>query len=483
MAIEIVMPRLGWTMEEGSLVEWLKKDGEAVQPGDIVFTVETDKAINEIESFESGILRIPPDSPAAGVMVPVGGLLAYLVQPGEAAPFESGAVAPSAPAETTGAAIPPDDAETGISAPASDVPAAAAVPTTASSNGNGPTISPRARRVAGELGVDWTTLTGSGSTGRIRERDVRAAAAQLASAASARVSPIARRVAEELKVDLDDLATTLPGKRIERADVERAAAASAPSAPAASPAPAVAAPTSTPAAAQAGETRTPISTIRRITAQRMSASAQQTAPVTLTTEVDATELVQLRKQLKQDAGATGQATPSYNDLLAKLVSEALKEHPTVNARFDGDDIVQSEAVHVGIAVDTPRGLLVPVIRDVQSKSLRQIARDSAALIERARAGSVGSAEMSGGTFTITNLGMFDIDAFTPIINLPECAILGVGRIVPKPVVVDEEAETIAIRHMLVLSLTFDHRLVDGGPAARFLQRLKQSVEHPLLWLL
>jgi pyruvate dehydrogenase E2 component (dihydrolipoamide acetyltransferase) len=476
MAIEIVMPRLGWTMEEGSLVEWLKKDGETVSPGDIVFTVETDKAINEIESFESGVLRIPPDSPAPGVMVPVGGLLAYLVQPGEAAPFESGGSASPA------AAAPPDDVETGLTTPATDVPAAAAIPTPpmSNSNGRGPTISPRARRVAGELGVDWTTLTGSGRTGRIVERDVRAAAEQLAASASARVSPIARKVAGDLNVDLDNLAASMPGKRIERADVERAAAVNAPTAPTPVPTPA---PAAVPSVPQAGETRTPISTVRHITSQRMSASSTTTAPVTLTTEVDATELVALRKRLKADADATGQPTPSYNDLLAKLVAEALKEHPTLNSRFDGDDIVQSEAVHVGIAVDTPRGLLVPVMRDVQSKSLRQIARDSAGAIERARTGALGSGEMSGGTFTITNLGMFEIDAFTPIINLPECAILGVGRIVPKPVVVDVEAETVAIRHMLVLSLTFDHRLVDGGPAARFMQALKRAVEHPLLWLL
>ncbi len=480
MAIEIVMPRLGWTMEEGSLVEWLKQDGDTVQPGEIIFTVESDKAVNEVESFESGILRLPPDSPAPGVMVPVGGLLAYLVQPGEAAPFELAGAA-------TATAATPDDVETGITTPTSAAtpPEAveAAIATVApSANGRAfPTISPRARRVAGELGVDWTTLAGSGRTGRIIERDVRAAAEQAATAASARVSPIARRVAEELNVDLDSLAASLPGKRIERADVERAAGTAA---PLAAPTPAIQpAPAPTPIPGQPGDVRTPISQVRRITAARMSASAQTTAPVTLTTEVDATELVKLRKRLKQDAAATNQATPSYNDLLAKLCAEALLEHPQVNSRFDGDDIVQSAAVHIGIAVDTPRGLLVPVLRDAQSKSLRQIARESAALIERARGGSLGGADMSGGTFTITNLGMFEIDAFTPIINLPECAILGVGRIVPKPVVVDVEAETVAVRHMMFLSLTFDHRLVDGGPAARFLQSIKQAIEHPYLWLL
>ena len=196
----------------------------------------------------------------------------------------------------------------------------------------------------------------------------------------------------------------------------------------------------------------------------MAASAHTVAPVTLTTEADATELVRLRKQLKDDtvgAGlASAQPVPSYNDLLAKLTAQALLEHPMVNARFEGDSILQSATANIGVAVDTDRGLLVPVLRDVQTKSLRQIARESAALIEKARTGRVTVDELQGGTFTITNLGMYEIDAFTPIINLPECAILGVGRIVPKQVVVDAEAERVAIRQMVFLSLTFDHRLVE-----------------------
>ena len=223
----------------------------------------------------------------------------------------------------------------------------------------------------------------------------------------------------------------------------------------------------------------PITTVRRTIADRMATSAHTVAPVTLTTEADATELVRLRKQLKDDGG---QPAPSYNDLLAKLSAQALLEHPMVNARFEGDAIVQSTTANLGVAVDTDRGLLVPVLRDVQTKSLRQIARESAALIEKARTGRVTVDELQGGTFTITNLGMYEIDAFTPIINLPECAILGVGRIVPKQVVVDAEAERVAIRQMMFLSLTFDHRLVDGAPAARFLQRVKQFVEKPYLWL-
>jgi pyruvate dehydrogenase E2 component (dihydrolipoamide acetyltransferase) len=224
----------------------------------------------------------------------------------------------------------------------------------------------------------------------------------------------------------------------------------------------------------------PISPVRRAIAARMATSAHTAAPVTLATEADATELVRLRKQLKEDGR---EPVPSYNDLLAKLTAAALAEHPALNARFEGDSIVQSPDAHIGLAVDTERGLLVPVLRDVGAKGLRQIARESADLIKRARTGRLDATELRGGTFTITNLGAYEIDAFTPIINLPECAILGVGRINAKQIVLDAEAGQVGIRQMVFLSLTFDHRLVDGAPAARFLQRVKHFVEQPYLWLI
>jgi len=161
---------------------------------------------------------------------------------------------------------------------------------------------------------------------------------------------------------------------------------------------------------------------------------------------------------------------------------ALREFPDLNASLVDDAVVRHEAVHLGMAVDTERGLLVPVIRDAGAKSVQAIATESARLIADARAGKATPADLRVGTFTITNLGMYDIDAFTPIINLPQCAILGIGRIVARPVVVDEEAETVAVRKVVALSLTFDHRVVDGAPAARFLQRIKQFVEQPVIWL-
>ena len=456
MAFEVVMPRLGWNMETGSLFEWLKQDGDRVEAGEILFTVESDKAIQEVEALESGILRIPPDTPPPGKPVPVGTLLAYLVTPGEELPFV--AQAGTAPAQKQTAATP---------SPTRAVP----VTVPHMSERKRPAVSPRAARVASELGVDWTPLKGSGRTGRIVERDVRQAAAVTPATeetlpSGVRVSPVARRMAHELGVNLEQLAAQMPGKRIERADVEAAArkvVSAAPSAP------------RMPAPAATGDVVLPITQMRRITAERMVASAHNAASVTLTTEADATELVRLRNQLTSDIT---QLVPSYNDLLTKLVAQALIEHPQVNARFMGESIVQSATVNIGIAVDTERGLLVPVVYDVQTKSLRQIAQESAAMIERARSGRLSPDDLHGGTFTITNLGMYEIDTFTPIINLPECAILGVGRIMPKQVVVDVEAERVAVRHMMFLSLTFDHRLVDGAPAAHFLQTIKHLIECP-----
>jgi pyruvate dehydrogenase E2 component (dihydrolipoamide acetyltransferase) len=406
-------------MEEGTLVEWLKRDGDRVEVGEILFTVESDKALNEVEALDSGILRIPPDSPLPGTIVPIGTLLAYLVGPRELAPFEG-----EHKVSSYEVSIPQVKAQGSISMnkkPSQTV-------------SDFPAISPRARRIAKELEVDWSKLKGTGRTGRIVERDVRAVAKSTRARSTPPTQVVSQRVADISSVTPTDSAI-------------------------------------------------PVSPVRKIIAERMATSARTTAPVTLTTEVDATELMRLRTQLQNDPTGTTQPIPTYIDLLSKLVAQALIEYPALNARLDGKQIILSGSIHIGIAVDTERGLLVPVLRDVQTKSLRQIAQESAALIACAREGQLPSDELRGSTFTITNLGMYDIDAFTPIINLPECAILGVGRIVPKHVVIDVNAERIAIRQMMFLSLTFDHRLVDGAPAARFLQRIKQFVEQPYLWLI
>ncbi|MBI3970816.1 MAG: 2-oxo acid dehydrogenase subunit E2 [Chloroflexi bacterium] len=481
MAVEVLMPRLGWTMETGSVLAWHKHEGEAVEVGEILLTVQSDKAATEVEALESGVLHMAVGAPPIGAEVPIGTLLAYLLSPGEAPPGETPARAPAATLP-----VAPEDGSAPPPAATSPAPAAVAGASGVASRADrqahdgqvniAATVaaqaqaaaSPRARRVATELGIDWTALRGSGRTGRIVERDVLAAALTAAAPPRVRVTPLARRRAAA-GIDVESLAVASAGGRVSQADVA------------------------------AG--------VRRLVAQRLTESTRTTVPVTLTTEADATELARLRAEIKADAGhSTGERhegdardersrgtggdggyhggmVPSYTDLLAKVVAVALAAHPDLNASWSDEGVVRHSEVHVGIAVDTGRGLFVPVVRDVARKPVAAIARESAQLIARARAGQCTADELRGGTFTITNLGRYDIDAFTPVINLPECAVLGVGRVVARPVVVvDEAAERVDVRKMVALSLTFDHRIVDGAPAARFLQRVKHLVEHPYLWL-
>lgn len=457
MASEIVVPRLGWTMEEGIFGEWLKADGDTIAVGDLVFTIETDKATQEVESLEAGILRIAPGGPKAGDVVLVGAVLGYLVAPGETAPFATPALAPT-PAETP--------------AP----PSASPRPQTV--NPGASAISPRAARVAAELGVDWSALTGSGRTGRIIERDIRAAAAAQPVLAEIKATPVARRLAEEVGIDLAEITPAKAGGRIQREDVEAAIAARTPAPAPVSQPTAVALPEAEPSQLAIRNSQ-PTSRIRRLIAQRMADSAHTTAAVTLTTKADATAFVALREQLKATFGPRNLPVPGYNDLLIKICATALEAHPHLNATWNETEIIVHEAVNVGLAVDTAEGLLVPVVRDAHRKSVRQIAAESQSLVEKALSRHLGPDDLQGGTFTITNLGMYNIDAFTPIIALPQAAILGVGRIVAKPAVVND---AVVPRKMVALSLTFDHRVVDGAPAARFLDAIREFVEEPALWL-
>jgi pyruvate dehydrogenase E2 component (dihydrolipoamide acetyltransferase) len=267
-------------------------------------------------------------------------------------------------------------------------------------------ISPRARRVARELGIDGSNLIGSGRNGRIRERDVRAATAG---------SPDGRLI--------------------------------------------------------------PHTNIRRTIAARMVAGITQAAPVTLTTKLDATNLVELRNQFKL---TPGELVPSYNDFIVKLTAVALRQHPLLQAQWRDEGLFVPQRIDIAVAVDTEVGLLVPVLRAVDTQTLRQIVTQSHELIDQARAGRLTAEQMRDATFTITNLGGFGIDAFTPILHLPQCAVLGVGRIVREPAV---RGDRIVPRDMLTLSLTFDHRIVDGAPAARFLQTLRTCLEQPAPWLI
>ena len=228
----------------------------------------------------------------------------------------------------------------------------------------------------------------------------------------------------------------------------------------------------------AGDT-IPVTHARRVIARRMAESSSATAPLTLTTEADATGLVALREQLKATLGTRGRPVPTYNDLMIKLTGVALREHPMLNARWKENEIILLPQINIGAAVDSDAGLIVPVIQDVPNKSIQRIAAEAKVLVEKARNHQLAADEIEGGTFTVTNLGMYNIDAFTPIINLPEAAILGVGRIVEKPAVWDGQ---VVPRSMMALSLTFDHRVVDGGPAARFLDTIREFVEAPYIWV-
>jgi len=436
----VVVPRLGWTMEEGTFVEWQRRDGDVVQAGDALFVLEGEKAAQEIEAAEPGTLRIAPHGPQPGEIVKVGRVLGCLLQPGETPdwmnagnslpPATSTASAISTPRPTAFSAPPRAGLraqrirEDHAPSPSAAVAASGAthVATIAKNSDrvnaeNAPTISPRARRVAKELGIDWSVLQGSGSSGRIRECDVRAAA-----------SPSST--------------------------------------------------THTPVAGEAGDQFRPWSPMRRVITERLSFSARTTVPVTLTTTVDATNLVNLREQFRS-AGQQGE-TPSYTDLLVKLVASALQRHPELNSRGSETGLTLCSGIHIGLAVDTAAGLLVPVIRDVPSLSLRALTSKTRQLIELARSGKLQANDLTGGTFTVTNLGMHGIDSFTPVINPPECAILGIGRLRREPAVVGDRIEP---REQLSLSLTFDHRFVDGAPAAKFLDALRLTAEAPAAALL
>jgi pyruvate dehydrogenase E2 component (dihydrolipoamide acetyltransferase) len=398
MPIEITLPRQGWTMEEGTFLGWLKKDGDTVKMGEPLFTVESDKAAFDSEAIDSGILSIPASAPKPGDLVKVGCVLGYLLTAGEA---QGGTTPQAALAPATKPTVEPHTA--------TPVPATVDRPDAESTKF---AASPRARRAAKMLQVDLNALRPTGQGGRIRERDVLA------------VGPAP-------------------------ADVSAMAPAAA-------------------------KLEVPITTQRRTIAERMMISREKTAPVTLTCRCDATSLVALRSKFKLAADSS--IVPSFTDIIAKVAAGALGQHPMLAGRWDGERILLPDAIHIGIAVDTEHGLLVPVVRHVADLSVREIAHRSRSLVEAARSRRLKAEDMQGGCFTLSNLGSFGIEAFTPIINYPETAVLGLGAISRVPSVLEDGQ--LGVREQIMLSLTFDHRIVDGAPAARFLQALREGIEKP-----
>ena len=433
MATPVLMPLMGMTMEEGIVSKWLVEAGATVTKGQEILEFETDKINATVEAPEDGVLGGLTAQP--GDAVPVQGVLAYILEPGEeppaaeappaAAPEPAAAPAPAAPMPAP-AAPPPAPAP----APA---PVVAAAPVAAAADGRIKS-SPLARRIARELGVVIAGLAGSGPGGRIIERDVRAAAMAPAVAAAPTVA----------------VAPAIPTPAIPAAIGEPAAG-----------------------------TTIPVAGVRKVIAERMLQSLQQSAQVTLVTEVDGRRFHELRTELAARHEPALGFKISYNDLLIRVCAHALREHPRANASLDGDVIRLHEAVNVGLAIEAGGDLVVANVKQADRKSLVEIASDLRGVVERARANQLALDDITGGTFTISNLGLYGIDAFTPVLNPPESAILGVGALREKAVARDGE---VVAQLSVTLSLTFDHRIIDGAPAARFLARIRELIEQPYLLL-
>ncbi|TMQ91988.1 2-oxo acid dehydrogenase subunit E2 [Actinomadura soli] len=413
---DILMPRLSDTMEEGVISSWQKQPGDEVAVGDVIVDIETDKAVMEYEAYEAGVLE--KILVAEGETAAIGAPIAVLATAGGASP------APAAP-EPASAPVPEPVAQ----APAASAPAPVAV-APRSGNGTRPPSSPLARRLARDHGIDIATLNGSG-----------------------------------------------PGGRIVRADIESAIRSGAP-APAAAPAPAPTAPAASPVKAQAAEDpdveAVPLNRFRKVAARRLTESKREAPHFYLNREVDAEPLLSFRAQLNQ---ALAPAKVSVNDLIVKASATALREHPAVNVSYTEENLLFHKRVHVGIAVAVEDGLLVPVIKDTDRKGVSEIGQEIRELAGKARDGKLTLPEMSGGTFSVSNLGMFGVDSFAAVINPPEAAILAVGAIRDEPVVRDGQ---VVPGKRLALTLSVDHRATDGATAARFLDRLATLLENPLL---
>lgn len=459
------MPQLGSTMEEGTILRWHKQEGEVVKAGEILLEIETDKASMEVEAENDGVVRkllysqnaiVPITHPIAiigsadenidGLLNELGGSLS--------APL------PTLPTPTNAPVSMPQFSNTPPSAPIVHEKIA---------------ISPRARRLADSNGIVLAALIGRGSgpDGRIIEKDIRAyltmdhslpTLSDVYGLKAPRTTPLAARIADDLGVDLGQLSTGLPGSRVRSEDVLRHVESSRQ-------------PVTT--AAASGTKIIKIGGMRKRIADNIVKSSFSAPHVTLTLEVDMTETAAFRTKLLPEIEKVYGVRISYTDIIVKAVARALEDHPMMNAALIGDEIHQYSQINIGVAVALDEGLIVPVIKDVSSKTLGTVSAEFKQVVERARTGKFTPDDLLGGTFSISNLGGFGIDVFDPVINPPQAGILGVCRIAEKAVVREKQ---VVIRTMMNLCLSFDHRVLDGVPAARFLQRIQELLETPLLIL-
>ena len=441
----VVMPKMGDTMEEGKILRWIKHEGDTVQKGDALAEIETDKVNIEAEAFATGILR--KIIAQEGESIPIGQPIALIGKADEPLPDEAAKTA-AKPAKsaskqaqvngTAATATPTSAAGTAVAEPTAPETTGAGH---ADQNGGRTFISPLARHIAAEHNLDISHIAGTGPGGRIVRDDVRA---YLASPQEVTATP------------------TTP-------QAQPAPAAPAPAQPTA---PAV------PAAAPGEEVRAqPLSNIRKTIARRLQQSMQTAPHFYVTVAIEMNKVGEVRGAINEyAAGLPNPAKVSYNDLIVKAVALALESMPEVNVSFDGDQLLFKSRINVGIAVALETGLIVPVIRDADKRGVLDIARESRRLSDAARAGKLTPDEFSGGTFTVSNLGMYDVEEFTAVINPPESAILAVGTIVPTPVVREGQ---VVIRDIMKVTLSVDHRALDGAIAARFLQELKRLLENPM----
>jgi pyruvate dehydrogenase E2 component (dihydrolipoamide acetyltransferase) len=411
--IEVPMPKLSMTMEEGELIAWVKQEGEQVRAGDVIAEVNSDKVEMEVESPADGTLV--RHTATEGDVVPVGAPIATLATEAEDllgglfGPADGDGSAASGDGATTAEAAADEEKTAAETETAGAVGATPAAPAAARTP-----VVPAARRRAAELGVDLATVTGTGGDGLVRVDDVEAAAAAPATAP---------RAAE----DVDEV---------------------------------------------------PLSAMRRTVARRLVESMQSTPHFYLTITVDAEALLAFRAELNRQLQGGGEDLKvSVNDLIVKACAGLLRTNPDLNVSYGGDKLLVHRRVHVGIAVALDGGLVVPVIRDADTKALTQVAREAKELAGKARAGKLGAGEVGGGTFTVSNLGMFGTDRFTAVINPPEAAILAVGAAVAEPVATEDGG--VEVHRRMRLTLSIDHRALDGATGAGFLAQLKSVLEQPL----
>lgn len=433
------MPKQGLLMTEGTIIKWLKNEGESVEAGEPLFEMETDKLTITINANESGtLLKIIRGE---GETVPITETIAIIGEQGE----DISALIAEATAQAQ---------EEAGEEPAGEEPVAAAeIPSVDSKGADAGRIfiTPRAKTVAQEKGIDYKAIKGTGPDGLIIEKDVLDYAA---AAPAVKATPLAEKIAKLHDVDMSGIVGSGAGGKITKADVEAAVARRM--AP----------------AADRGERLVPFTGLRKIIADKMMKSLHDMAQANHRMKVDMSEVIGMRERLKKD-----NVKVSYTDIFVKIVSKALMEFPELNSTLTDEGILVKNYVNMGIAVAMDNGLIVPVIKNADLMTLEEISVVSAELVEKARNSGLMPDDYTGGTFTITNLGMYDIDEFTAIINPPESAILAIGKIDKVPVVRDDE---IVIRPITTLSLTYDHRVVDGAPAAQFLQRVKQLLMNPYL---